>query len=130
MSKPYGLTTPCKLCPFRTDVHPYILPERVREIERSLERAEFPCHKTTSRDDECDDGLYIRTGREVHCAGALILMIKEDRSSQMMRIAHRLGMFDPAALDMAAPVYASFDEMHEAHERAVSPPRTSSRRRR
>jgi len=110
-AKPYGMTTPCSNCPFRSDVTPYIRSARVREIERSLVRSEFPCHKTTKHDE---DGERFRTKGEVHCAGALILMQKEGTSSQMTRIAERLGMYNPEKLDMEAPVYESFDEMFEA----------------
>jgi hypothetical protein len=113
--KPYGMMTPCENCPFRSDVQPYIHPTRVREIERSLIRSEFPCHKTTTHDEE---GEQVRSGEEMHCAGALILMEKEGRSSQMMRISERLGMYDSRKLDMGAPVYDSFDAMFEAHRAA------------
>ena len=109
--KPYGMTTPCDNCPFRSDVKPYLTQIRVREIERSLVRAEFPCHKTTKHDD---DGEHVRTEAEMHCAGALILMEKEGRSSQMMRISERLGMYDHTKLNMDAPVYESFEEMAHA----------------
>lgn len=109
MSKgPYSMTTPCDNCPFRSDVDPYLRHDRVREIERGLERGEFPCHKTTKYNDE---GETVESKNGIHCAGALILMMKEDRSSQMMRIAYRLGMFDP--------VYDSFDEMEEAMRNSV-----------
>lgn len=63
--QPYALTTPCAQCPFRSDIGAYLTPERVEEIERSLERSEFPCHKTTTHDDE--DGEFVETGKEVHC---------------------------------------------------------------
>lgn len=115
MSKgPYSMTTPCSNCPFRNDVKPYIREDRVREIEDSLARGEFPCHKTTEPDEDDEDGGRRATDDSIHCAGALILMVKEDRSSQMMRISHRLGMFDPEKLDMDAPIYDSFDEMADA----------------
>lgn len=110
MSKPYGITKPCTLCPFRSDVRPYLTAARVREIERSLDRAEFPCHETTGA----------KTGEErphsehMHCAGALILLEKLERPSQMMRISERLGMYDARKLDMGAPVFESFDEMASA----------------
>jgi hypothetical protein len=111
--KPYGMTTPCAKCPFRNDIRPYLTSDRVREIEHSLLRAEFPCHTTTEHDDE---GECVPTGNEIHCAGALILMEKEQRSGQMMRIAERLGMYDPTKLDMGAPVYNSFKEMANAQD--------------
>jgi hypothetical protein len=118
---PYGMTTPCSNCPFRKDITPFLRPERVREIERSLVRSEFPCHKTTKHDD---DGEYVgHTDQEMHCAGALILKEKLGQSSQMMRIAERLGMYDHTKLDMNAPVFDSFDEMYEAMCREHRPRR-------
>jgi hypothetical protein len=107
----YGMTSPCGNCPFRTDIRAYLTSGRVREIERSLDRSEFPCHKTA---DHNDDGEYAPNGKEVHCAGALILLEKLERPSQMMRICERLGMYDAGKLDMDAPVFDSFDEMAAA----------------
>ncbi len=125
--RPYGMTTPCDKCPFRSDIRPFLRPERVREIEGSLVRAEFPCHKTTEHDA---DGEYVRDiPKEIHCAGALILMEKEGRSSQMMRIAERLGMYDPSKLDMEAHVFDSFDEMYDAMCKVEPPTRRSKRTR-
>ena len=39
------------------------------------------------------------------CAGVMIILVREKRFNDAMQIAHRLGMFDPANLDMEAPVY-------------------------
>ncbi len=127
MGKPYGLTTPCPKCPFRNDIPPFLLPPRVQEIKRSLVRAEFPCHNTIEHDEE---GGYVRSGDEMHCAGALILMEKEGQSSQMMRIAERLGMYDRTKLDMAAPVYDSFSEMYDASVEAERGTKRKKRSRR
>lgn len=109
--KAYGMVTPCDQCPFRNDIDPYLREGRVREIERSLDRGEFPCHKTVEHDE---DGEPIHSGEQIHCAGALILMEKEGRSSQMMRIAERIGIYDPSKLNMGAPVFGSFNEMAKA----------------
>ena len=119
---PYRLTKPCATCPFRTDVRPYLRPDRVDEMEADLERGEFSCHKTVRYDSmrEDDDGepdFRTRDRRgEAHCAGALILLEKLERPSQMMRIAERLRMYDARRLDMDAPVFDTFDEMREAME--------------
>lgn len=121
---PYDLKSPCPQCPFRTDIQPFITRERVKEIRRSLERAEFPCHKTTVSDDDDEDGQRVEGPHTKHCAGALILLEKEERPSQMMRICERIGMYDPGELNMDAPVYDSWEEMIKAHK-----PRTSSRSR-
>jgi hypothetical protein len=94
--KPFGIMSPCSTCPFRTDIVPFLRKERVREIERSLVHVSFFCHKTTKYNDQDDDDedVYHPKGGEAHCAGALILLEKEGRSSQMMRIAERLGLYD------------------------------------
>ncbi len=108
----YSMTTPCPKCPFRTDITPYLHPGRVLELERSLVTAEFPCHLTTSFDgQEEDDTFYVPSGDEIHCAGALILLEKLERPSQMMRICERLGFYDRRKLKMNAPVYNNFSEM-------------------
>lgn len=134
MTGPYALTTPCKDCPFRTDIRAYLTPERVEEIEQSLVRAEFPCHKTTrvsdGDDDDCEGGsCYTPSGKEIHCAGALILLEKLKRPSQMMRISERLGMYDRRKLDMAAPVFDSFEEMSAAQGESLRRDRRTTRRR-
>ena len=108
---PYRLVSPCAHCPFRNDIPPFLTRARVREIQRSLECGEFPCHETVTYDE--DDGEYVPRD-EAHCAGALILKEKLGESSQMMRIAERLGMYDPRKLKLDAPVYDSFDEMAAA----------------
>lgn len=134
-TKPYGLTKPCDDCPFRTDVRPYLRAERVFEIQQSLVHAEFPCHKTTwaKGAERAGDGTYIRSGKEMHCAGALILLEKLEQPSQMMRICERLGMYDRRKLDMTAPVYDTFEDMAQAQEvelrRPVSPKKTKKRAR-
>lgn len=119
MSKPYGLVRPCAKCPFRNDITPYLTKGRVREIERSLVRAEFSCHETTYKTggEQTEDGDYVRSGQEVHCAGALILLEKLERPSQMMRIAERLRMYDRSKLNMEAPVFDSFKDMIRVQER-------------
>lgn len=128
MSNPYSLLRPCAKCPFRNDIPAYLREDRVREIQESLERSEFPCHQTTEHDAEGDPVIR---GQESHYAGALILLEKLEQPSQMMRIAQRLGMYDPSKLDMSAPVFDDFDEMAEAQpeeRRSARPGRTGRRR--
>jgi hypothetical protein len=113
---PYRLTTPCANCPFRTDVKPYLRPERVEEMQESLTRSEFPCHKTLDYSKLGEDDVGYGEGYEKHghCAGALILLEKIGEPSQMMRICERIGLYDPRKLDMDAPVFDSWEEMIEA----------------
>lgn len=100
----YKLVRPCADCPFRTDRPFYLTPGRVSEIERSTKVFPFSCHNTV---DESKD----ETHENSHCAGALILLEKIGRPSLVMRLAESLGLYDPKALDMEAPVYSSWDEM-------------------
>lgn len=108
----YTQTKPCVQCPFRSDVPAYLRKARVREIDRALVRGTFPCHKTLDyRESEGRE-----TPKTQHCAGALILLEKLERPSQMMRTAERLGLYDARALNMDAPVFDSFEDMEDAQE--------------
>lgn len=130
MSGGYDLKRPCALCPFRTDIEPYIRGDRAVEIAEHLSRGEFSCHQTTV-DSEDEDGESDRVDGpdSQHCAGALIMLEAEGCPSQMMRIVARLKkpdgsrMYDPTKLDMSAPVYQSRADFIEAHSLAERPRR-------
>lgn len=109
----FDLVSPCKECPFRTDVEPYLLPERAEEICDALERGQtFSCHKTNDY-----SGEDVReTSDSQHCAGALIMLEKMEMPNQMMRIAERLRIYDRTKLRMDAPVYANSGEMIDRYE--------------
>lgn len=112
-------TTPCANCPFRSDIRPFIYPERAREILEG--EGTFPCHKTVDYSVDADDGDGLGGAGRVHeksqqCAGVLIVREHIGRPNQIMRIAERLGMYDHTKLDMHAPVYKSIDEAVAAHE--------------
>jgi hypothetical protein len=118
----WSMTTPCNNCPFRNDKPPFGLrPGRVREIAVALERTTFTCHKTTVHNDDDDDPGMIDGPNARHCAGALILMEKNGSSSQMMRIAERLGLYDPKRLDLDAPVYDDWEAAAAAQEEIWQP---------
>ena len=113
----FGMKTPCTHCPFRTDVTPFLRPAWAREILSAIVDRDgtFPCHKTIGRDE---DGEYVRSDGEQHCAGASILLEKIERPNQLMRIAERFGDYDRNALDMDAPVYDTPRAMIAAYNRA------------
>jgi hypothetical protein len=111
----FDLTKPCKTCPFRSDIAPFITAERAKEILTS--DGDFPCHQTTEFDDEGEEC----GGDHHHCAGFLILLEKEGSPNQMMRISERLGMYDRRKLDMDAPVYDSIRECVSAHRKVRQP---------
>lgn len=115
--RPYRLKGPCAKCPFRSDIPKYLRPERAQEIADALYGgAEFPCHQTTET-VEHEDGSETRErmATSAFCAGALITMEREGFSNQMVRISERLGLYDPEALKMDAPVYDSLAEWVDSY---------------
>ena len=116
----YDLVRPCPKCPFRNDIPAYLTQDRAEEI--AYDGAEFACHETTTDSFEEDEEGYevetlIATEESKHCAGLLILLEKEERPHQMMRICERLGFYDMRKLDMTVPVYDTIEEFIEAQAR-------------
>lgn len=115
------LVRPCARCPFRNDIEPYLPYMRAVEIAGSLRLGNmFPCHETTTHDE--DTGEYIPSRDDRMCAGAAITLLKYDGPNQWMRIVDRLGskdycerlereMFD-------APLYEDIEEWIAAHDEA------------
>ena len=92
----YTMTTPCDACPFLRTAVMLLTPGRIREIARAVaprdgQGREFHCHKTTEVGGA-------KGGAEIQCAGALIYCEKQDRSTQLMRICERIGMYDRTQL--------------------------------
>lgn len=110
------MATPCDNCPFRTDVDPYLTRERVQEIISGLaEGGSFSCHKTVDYDaDDDGEGGGQNVATTQQCAGAEILLAHQGTSTQMGRIAERLGM-PVATLDMDAPVFRNAFAMADHH---------------
>ena len=107
----FDLKRPCGNCPFRNDrpdQEGWLGEERAQEIVDSLVQGTFVCHKTS-------DALVDTKKEEQHCAGALIMLEKEDIPSQAMRIAERMGIYNPGALDVTAPVFGDVDEFVGSH---------------
>lgn len=67
------MKTPCKHCPYRHDVKPFVTQERHEELayHASNPYNSFPCHKTTEYDDDTDDMEVVETSKE--CAGFMAL---------------------------------------------------------
>ena len=70
--------------------------------------------------DELDDEIEDRpfNHAEQFCGGALVTLTKMGHQTQMMQIAERLGIWNPADLDMDAPVYEDLDEFVNAMEKS------------
>ncbi len=73
------MPSPCKNCPFRTDVKPYLHPDRAFEIAASAENPynDFPCHKTTTHDEDEFGEFLVDRETEKQCAGFLTLRARE-----------------------------------------------------
>lgn len=116
----FRMKTPCKGCPFRTDVRPYISADRVREIFAAIIDRDnhFSCHKTVDYSHEDSEGETVpQTCHSSVCAGAAILQEKIGRPSVMVRMGYALKSIPLDHLDKAAPVYDSPEDMLRAYER-------------
>ena len=69
------MKVPCKHCPFRNDITPYLHPARAEEIAYAALNPyqSFPCHKTTEYDEDSEDGDRRVTAGSKECAGFLTL---------------------------------------------------------
>lgn len=105
--KRYALRGPCADCPFRADRPFHLHPARVDEIaDALLEGDGFTCHKTVRYEEFVADANH-PGARE--CGGSMATLEREGRPNQGMRIAERLGLYDPEQIDPAAPVHNSID---------------------
>lgn len=117
---PFRLKKVCADCPFRSDV-PFhgLSADRIEEIAGSLRDGEvFHCHKTLDYDraDETGqgEGTPVVESSQM-CAGALATMEKGGEVSQVVRVAERLGLYDPEEFDWQdQPVHAGLREWQEA----------------
>jgi hypothetical protein len=84
---------PCAKCPFRKDVPIYLRRGRRQEIAEALvEGGDFPCHATV---DYSEDGEGTESGSGgATCAGAAKAIMAAGGTTQLMRIAERLGAAD------------------------------------
>jgi hypothetical protein len=105
MNDQYFMKTPCKHCPFRTDVRPFLHPERAEQIayHASNEFNTFSCHKTLEHDEDDDEGGLMVTEDSKECAGFLSLQINE-------------GARIPDGFTPSMDVYESIHAMIEAYE--------------
>ncbi len=71
---------PCKHCPFRIDVKPYLHPDRAYDIASENPYSSFACHKTTISDEESEEGRMLTTEDSKECAGFLTLRANSGES--------------------------------------------------
>lgn len=92
-----SLTSPCDQCPFRPSMSRGFSMVRLAEMADGA----FHCHKTGEHDEETGD--YIATSASHACAGAIIFLEKRGRTSNMMRVMERLGIYDRTKYDINDP---------------------------
>jgi len=110
----WDMRRPCSTCPFLKKGGIRLHPSRAIEITsmmESMDGSTFACHETAFSRDDCDEGEILITGNSKHCAGAIIYALKHDNMTQMMRISHRLGMWNPGEFRDHEKVIDSAKEM-------------------
>lgn len=96
-------STPCAKCPWRVKFKgddDYLRPGRRAGIMRDmLADGTFPCHESIDHADEGSDDydeLEIEDGidysKSVECAGAALVLLRAERSTNMLRVLERIGM--------------------------------------
>lgn len=97
------MAAPCKHCPFRRDVTPFLHPERAAEISGLAWNPynDFPCHKTIEHDDEGDG---YATAESLTCAGFLTMQLSES------------GRNAPDGFEPSDNCYGDPCEMEEAYQ--------------
>jgi hypothetical protein len=113
----FNLKTPCAECPFRRDVHPYLTKGRAEEIASAVlhEDRTFACHKTVYPANK--GHRRVRPEGHSMCVGAILLIeAAAPFGNQMLQIAERLGLYDPATVrrdrDVAWSTEAEFVNHH------------------
>jgi len=106
------MVRPCKHCPFRRDVRPFLHPERGYELAVISQNpyTSFECHKTTEHDDE-GNGYAVESSKQ--CAGFLTLRCNETGKS-----GYEDEGFEPA-YDL---VYNDIWDMADAYDKYGHPP--------
>lgn len=102
----FGRKKPCSTCPFRMDEKAvrYLGEERAQEIADSLlGDATFTCH----------DDLELPDSERQHCVGAILILEKNNKPNQMMRICERIGCYDRHAISGHDEVFDDFDDWVE-----------------
>jgi len=118
MTAPAYLSAPCSNCPFLKMGGVRVRTARMNLILRG---STFSCHKTVDYDareengdddsDDEDNRLSAPGKDEAVCGGFLIFNDKQQTDTQMMRIAQRLGMYNPADSKQRDKVFDTRSEL-------------------
>lgn len=135
---PFRLKKVCTDCPFRADRDFHGLrAERVADIAQSLrDGATFHCHSTLDYSlseelDESGEPCSPVVEKSQFCAGALATMEQGGEPNQIVRIAERLGIYDPEEFDWESqPVFEGLDAWEDALTSRAEEEHEALRRRR
>ena len=107
----FDLKEPCLDCPFRTDspFHSGIAKELPRLTE-SIDEGNLvhSCHKT---DPRADGFTKLDKGKIQHCAGMMIMEIKDKEDVTMPMLLYGKLDYDNHGMDMDAPVFNNIQDM-------------------
>ena len=121
----FNLTKPCATCPFLLSQNFQLGFDRATEIAEAIKNGgTFQCHGTLVHSDEeyehagykahiadDNDPVVLTTKKDQMCAGAMAVHLREfNYGNQIMRIASRLGGFNPDTFDIDAGVDDCFDD--------------------
>lgn len=100
---------PCKHCPYRRDVRPFLHPHRGEELAYLTENRfnDFPCHQTTVSDENDDSGELFYGPKTLACAGFLSMQINWG------------GARNPDGFIPSDEVYSDPYEMAEAYRNPI-----------
>lgn len=104
MKKPndFVMAKPCKSCPFRNDVFPFL---RVARIVGIIKAPAFACHNTVDYGEEGNANVVERSKQ---CAGRAIMLMRDAAPDTFMQASQRMNVSDWTKLDLADPdVYRS-----------------------
>jgi hypothetical protein len=107
MSKDF-CSKPCKNCPYRRDVKPFLTPERGEELAYIAQNKyhSFHCHETTESVEDDFGSDRVATSHSKMCAGFLSLQHNENGETY----------FDDEGFKPSALVYFESYDMAEAYE--------------
>lgn len=112
----FDLKRPCSNCPFAKGKGSLFRLQEER-LEGIFEAPAFQCHKTVDySEDEPGPG-----NKPNQCAGLMAVLHREERWSQIMRVAIATGHLKPDELDPRNEAYDSIEQVMAAHVEGTEP---------
>ena len=112
----FNLKAPCRDCPFRSDIRPY-LPQSTSRTVRPRSRTHdlrLPRDRSLSATQRQARPFQPSNSASLH--RRLILMHKTECQGDLQQLAERLEFYDRGELRMDAPVYDTFEQMIKAQK--------------